>query len=245
MGAFIGFPSGHYSQVRDFVLGDSSLGLVLGDLYPLLCESLDWFGSVRKALRRKNMGPGVRLSDLETSLSSNAGMDGVEMDTATSIPSSFLPSVPTPPRSFHALKEECFLKEDTFIRFRDRFQIPKETRVYLPRRGEKSCVFAHGEVCFYEAMFLCGLKLPVHPFIMEFLHDLNIAPGQLMPNSWRIVISCLVIWTIIADGDMIMLNEFVHLYELVSWDRTSQLIVNLPLSFRYWKSRYFFVSGDG
>ena len=60
----------------------------------------------------------------------------------------------------------------------------------------------------------------------------------------------------IADGDMITLNEFVDLYrlkesrefryyELVPWDRKSHLVADLPSSFRYWKSRYFFVSGDG
>ena len=61
--------------------------------------------------------------------------------------------------------------------------------------------------------------------------------------------------SIIANDDMITLNEFVHLYrlkeskefgyyELVPWDRRSQLIVDLPSSFLYQKSRYFFVSGD-
>ena len=77
-----------------------------------------------------------------------------------------------------------------------------------------------------------------------------------MPNSWRIFISYMVIWMTIADEDMIKLNEFVHLYrlkeskefryyELVPWDRKSRLIVNLPLSFHYWKSRYFFMLGNG
>ena len=77
-----------------------------------------------------------------------------------------------------------------------------------------------------------------------------------MPNSWRIVISCMVIWMTIADEDMIKLNEFVHLYrlkeskefryyELVPWDRKSRLIINLPLSSHYWKSRYFFMLGNG
>ena len=90
---------------------------------------------------------------------------------------------------------------------------------------------------------------------MELLHYLNIALRQLMLNSWRIVISCIVIWTIISNSDMITLNEFVYLYhlkeskdfgyyELVPWDRRSRLIVDLPSSFCYWKSRYFFVSGD-
>ena len=53
-----------------------------------------------------------------------------------------------------------------------------------------------------------------------------------------------------------MVNEFVHLYrlkeskefgyyEFVPWDRKSRFVIDLPSSFRYWKSRYFFVSGDG
>ena len=49
---------------------------------------------------------------------------------------------------------------------------------------------------------------------MEFLHHLNIAPGQLMPNSWRTVISCMEIWMIVTEGDMIRLDKFVHLYHL-------------------------------
>ena len=66
----------------------------------------------------------------------------------------------------------------------------------------------------------------------------------------------MVIWTTISDGDMLMVNEFVHLYrlkesrefgyyEFVPWDRKSHLVADLPSSFHYWKSRYFFVSGDG
>ena len=55
---------------------------------------------------------------------------------------------------------------------------------------------------------------------------------------------------------MLTVNEFVHLYRLkeskefgyykfVSWDRKSRLIADLSSSFRYRKSIYFFVSGDG
>ena len=191
LGASLGSLSSHCPRVGDFVLGDSSLGLVLGSLYPLLCQSLDWFGSVREALRRESMSFEVRSNDLETGLSFSAST--AETDAAASLPSSSPPSVYVPLRSFHSLKEECSLKEETFGRFRDRFLFLEETRVRLLRKGEKSCAFAHGKVCFYKAAFLCGLRFPVHPFIMELLHYLNIAPGQLMPNSLRIVISCMVI----------------------------------------------------
>ena len=132
------------------------------------------------------------------------------------------------------------MKIKVFSKFKDRFQFPEGTRARLPRKDEKACAFAHGEVFFYEAAFSCGLRFLVHPFIMELFHYLNLALGQLMPNSCRIVISCMVIWTTIVDGDMLLINEFVHLYrlkeskefgyyEFVPWDRKLRLIVDLPL----------------
>ena len=35
-----------------------------------------------------------------------------------------------------------------------------------------------------------------------------------MPNLWRIVISCMEILMVITEGDMIKLDEFIHLYHL-------------------------------
>ena len=43
LGASLSSFGNHCPQVGDFALGDNSLGLVLGDLYPLLRQSLDWF----------------------------------------------------------------------------------------------------------------------------------------------------------------------------------------------------------
>ena len=119
-------------RLGDFVLGDSSLGLVLGNLYPLLRQSLAWFKLVRGVLRLESMGSKVRSSDLETSLSSSASTAGAEMDTTTSVPSSVPssshPFVSVTPRTFHTPKEKCYFKVDTFSRFRDKFQFPKKTR---------------------------------------------------------------------------------------------------------------------
>ena len=158
------------------------------------------------------MGSEVGSGDLEKGASSNIGGEGTRVNTATSAPSSSQPSVHAVVRAFHALKEKCSLKIEVFSKFKDRFQFPEGTRDCLPRKDEKACAFAHGEVCFYEAAFSCGLRFPVHPFIMKLLHHLNLTSRQLMPNSWRIVISCMVIWTTIADGDMLTVNKFVHLY---------------------------------
>ena len=37
--------------------------------------------------------------------------------------------------------------------------------------------FFPGKICFYEAAFSCGLRFPVHPFIMELLDHFGIVPG--------------------------------------------------------------------
>ena len=89
---------------------------------------------------------------------------------------------------------------------------------------------------------------------MELLAHFGIAPGQLMPNLWRIVINCMQIW-LASNGDMITMGELTYLYhlkeskecgyyELVPWERRTRIVKGLPSSFRYWKSRFFFVSVD-
>ena len=77
---------------------------------------------------------------------------------------------------------------------------------------------------------------------MEILGFFGIAPRQLMPNSWRIVVNCMEIWLAINE-DMIKVGELVHLYhlkeskkyryyELVPWARKARIVRGLPSSFR-------------
>ena len=117
--------SDQYPQIGDFVVGDSGLDLALGNLNPLLHQSLSWFKFVRRVFRRENIGSEVRSSDPKRGLSSNVGADGAGTNTATFVPT-FVPSSSLPPASttlcsFHALKEECTSKADVFVKFRDRF----------------------------------------------------------------------------------------------------------------------------
>ena len=88
--------------------------------------------------------------DLERGSSFNVGEEGAGVDTATTVPfrvpSSSHSPAPAVVRPFHALKENCSLKIEVFSKFKDRFQFPEGTRARLPRKGEKACAFAHGEV---------------------------------------------------------------------------------------------------
>ena len=176
----------------------------------------------------------VRSSELEIGLSSSDDLVKVEEDTTASGPREV--------RAFHAFEEVCGLDSDTLSRFRDRFQFPERVQIPLPGREERACHFLPGEVCFYEATFQCGLRFPVHPFIMELLNHFNITPRQLMPNLWRIVISCMEIWMVVTEGDIIRVDEFTYLYflkeskeyryyELVPWVKKARIIIDLPSSF--------------
>ena len=78
-----------------------------------------------------------------------------------------------------------------------------------------------------------------------------ITPAQLVPNSWRILVSCMVVWMSPNDGDVIKRDEFLHFYrlrksmdpgyyEFKSWDRPSRLILDYPSPLRNWKPNFFF-----
>ena len=240
LGAILGVFGDFVPLVGDFIFAGCGLSLVIGELSPILGQSLAWFeGETRRMAE-------VRFSELEIGLLSSGNLERGGGDTAV--------SAPRVVRAFHALKEVCGLDNETVGRFKDRFQFPEHVRVRRPTNEDRACDFFLGKICFYKVAFTCGLRLPIHPFIMELLGFFGIAPGQLMPNSWRILVNCMEIW-LAANEDMIKVSELVHLcclkeskeygyYKLVPWARRARIMRGLPLLFRYWKSRFFFVSGD-
>lgn len=119
----------------------SNLGLVLADLYPILRQSLNWF---REISGEERVTSKVRSSELETGLSFGDDLTEVEGDIAALVPSSSHSSRWREIRAFQALKEERTLNEETLTRFRDSFQFPAETRICLPREGEKVYSFTLG-----------------------------------------------------------------------------------------------------
>ena len=176
----LGGSLGVIPHLENFIFEGNSLGIALADLLPLLRQSIDWFEGL---VGEQEAISEVRSSELETGLSSDN--DPMEGDTAVSIPREV--------RAFYAFEEVCRLDTDTLGRFKDRFQFPEQVKVRLPSEEDRAYHFFPGEVCFYESTFVCGLRFPVHPFLIhpfliELLDHFGIAPGQLMPNSWRIVV---------------------------------------------------------
>ena len=127
----------------------------MGDLLPLLRQSIDWFDDL---VREQGVKSKVRSSELEIRLSSSDKL--VEEDIAVFVSREIRP--------FHALEEVCGLDGETLSRFRDRFQFLDRVRVHLSCEEEWACHFFPGEVCFYEAAFLCGLNSLSTHFLWSF-----------------------------------------------------------------------------
>ena len=165
--AALGVSGDFLPLVGDFIFAGCGLSAVLGELSPVLSQSIAWFEGETKRMSK------VRSSELETGLLSSSGPE--EGDTAASIPRVV--------RAFYALEEVCGLDVETVSRFKDRFQFPERVRVRRPNSEDQACHFFLDKVCFYEAAFTCGLRLPVHPFIMELLGHFGIALREFIPNS--------------------------------------------------------------
>ena len=86
--------------------------------------------------------------------------------------------------------------------------------IRIPNDDDRDCHSYANEVCFYKANFVSGLRFPIPPFLRELFSYLFLAPTQLVPNLWRIVIWCMVMWMSANDGDTIRIDEFLHLYRL-------------------------------
>lgn len=77
-----------------------------------------------------------------------------------------------------------------------------------------------------------------------------------MPNGWRILIACMVLWPACSDGrDHITILEFLYCYMAVQmysgwWYFTARvlermLIIGLPTFKKGKKKKFFFTSGAG
>ena len=107
-------------------------------------------------------------------------------------------------------------------------------------------------VCFFEVAFDNGLRFPLHPFIKRVLEHFNVCPPQLSPNFWGILIGMLIFFRDKGLG-VPSIALFLYLFSVkeaaegflyLSKRANAPLIISdLPSSHKFWKERYFFVSG--
>ena len=71
--------------------------------------------------------------------------------------------------------------------FRRRFTIPIEYSLYTTDKKAHESYTDEVKLVVYQDQLEGGLRFPLDPFVKLFLNRYNIAPGQLHPNSYRIL----------------------------------------------------------
>ena len=107
-------------------------------------------------------------------------------------------------------------------------------------------------------MLKAGLRFPLNSLHHELLQYLGLSVNQISPNAWRVFIAMEVLYGAMTDGaKKLMVREFLHCYHPDEIDRSRgmysfvprspllKVIYDTPDSNRDWKSRYFFLEGDG
>ncbi|KAK0575837.1 hypothetical protein LWI29_007971 [Acer saccharum] len=117
---------------------------------------------------------------------------------------------PTRPCSFDT--EVNVVGEGELHKYKSRFDIPDSVTLMLP--GDRA-VWNPPEnaVAIYGAMLSCGVTLPLQPFIARFLTEAQIAPAQLAPNSYRILMCLCLMWKLKGYGPPTP-REIRHFYTL-------------------------------
>ena len=106
-------------------------------------------------------------------------------------------------------------------------------------------------------MLRACFRLLFLPVVRELLDYLNLAPHQIVPNVWRVLYGCMVLWPLaLGKEHRLTAREFLHLHRVhrnpespgvynfqTWWGRLIQLEPRYA-SNQGWKNKFFFASGQ-
>ena len=110
----------------------------------------------------------------------------------------------------------------------------------------------------YEQALKAGLRFSLNRLKQELLQHLGLSVSQISPNAWRVFIAMEVMYRAMSNGSRsLTIREFLHCYRPNEIDKSRGMYSFVPRksvlkviyetldSNRDWKSRYFFLEGDG
>lgn len=80
------------------------------------------------------------------------------------------------------------------------YQILESISLRVPALDEWASFCLLNEVSIFEQTLEAGLQFSIPLFIHQLLTHLRLASGQVMPNRWRILIACMVLWLACNGG---------------------------------------------
>ncbi|KAL9448162.1 hypothetical protein AB3S75_015602 [Citrus x aurantiifolia] len=151
----------------------------------------------------------------------------------------------------------CTTTFDELDDLRLRYSIPGEIPLKIPGKKDTPSRPPRGYVTMFLESFKYGLRCPLQPYFARILNGLNLAPGQLNPNGWRVLSGLFILWDRCCQSEPTV-DEVKHLYQLKSspkdagWyyfqssTKSRKPITDLPTGGGgTWKRKFFFAGSLG
>ncbi|KAK0595506.1 hypothetical protein LWI29_007323 [Acer saccharum] len=145
------------------------------------------------------------------------------------------------------------ITQDSLDGLRTIYGIPKSVELRAPLEHERADWDISDWTCFYEYTLRLGFRFPVPLLVRRLLTYFGIAPVQLIPNSWRILLSLTVLrekYNIDFGLGCVLHNYYLkeHVgdqgrYILIPRNFANQLIIYTTTNDRHWKDTFFFAKG--
>ncbi|KAI8559493.1 hypothetical protein RHMOL_Rhmol04G0178200 [Rhododendron molle] len=90
---------------------------------------------------------------------------------------------------FSASNNPSTITNEELVVLRVRYSILSSSSVRKPSGSEQTCTFIENETCLYVGALEGGLRLPFPTVVRDVLSFLGLAPGQIVPNSYRLLIA--------------------------------------------------------
>ena len=147
----------------------------------------------------------------------------------------------------------CVVPEDVSL-WRYMYRIPQSVEIRVPSPHERVDWAVPSCVAVYELMLRDGMRFPIPRLIRDVCDHYEIAPSQLMPNAWRVLMSLESLGS--RHGVDCELGEVLFSYYLKEHDvdkgrykliarvGRAPIVTCLRTNDCGWKDRYLFVKGD-
>ncbi|XP_021824477.1 uncharacterized protein LOC110765618 [Prunus avium] len=137
-------------------------------------------------------------------------------------------------------------------RLREEYSIPSSIRLRAPTKNEKPSTPPLEWVTLCSDMLKQGVRLPLSPFLQEWIARLGVAPHQMNPNVYRTMVVVQALWRRV-HGSEPTINQMLHCFLLKRspqqvgfWylqSAVGKMIESNPSSQKTWKPHWFYASG--
>ena len=149
----------------------------------------------------------------------------------------------------------CATIPTDLFKLRNLYNIPEEVLLIVPGKSDVHSRPSKGYVTMHFENFKLGARLSLQRYFAKILGGMNLAPGQLHSNGWRVLSAMFVLWERCGSEELSLI-EVKHLYQLRSSPKEAgwyyfmyssakrKPITEFPSSCKNWKTKFFFAGGN-